>query len=967
MKTTLFNFQEKALQNLRIKLDDAINSYKRTHTPQVISFTAPTGAGKTIIIASLIESVFFGNDSFPEQQDAIFVWISDSPQLNEQSKQKIEFKTDKLVYGQCVTITEDSFDKEMLEDGHVYFLNTQKLGKSSNLVKHSDSRQYTIWETLAYTVKEKGERLYFIIDEAHRGMLEKDAAKATSIMQKFIKGSSNDNLPTMPIVLGMSATSQRFDVLVQGTTSTIHKVVITPDEVRSSGLLKDRIVIVYPEEQHNADVAVLQAATDEWRSKWDHWQQYCKEQHYANVNPVFVIQVLNGSGDRLTDSPLDELLKNIEERTNCKFIKGEVVHTFGQTTSDININGLEIPYEEPSRIAENRKIKVVFFKENLTTGWDCPRAETMLSYKHARDITYIAQLLGRMIRTPLQMRIQVDETLNDVHLYLPYFDADTVKKVVDELVNTEGAELPTEITNEATGHSAYTTLTVKPRSENKPITPSHHSSEDVQDVNHVTQDSSLFTSNNMNNSDDVDNTTVSSEDHINNNSDRALSHGSVNTVKVYTNENKSHVKQFKPEEPCTGDLGKVSQSNESGYSNSQNKADDQSFSKIDREAIVKFINDSSLPTYNIRKVKIKNYLTSLYDLSRLLTQSGISSNAHDQVLNDIVNIIRQYCENLRANGKYEALAKNVKLLKLSKQSFDIFGKELVEQSNYDLLVTDADIDRQFYFAENLLGKEGVANYYLRTFNTDDFIDSQIDVILFASDKDCMDKLQSYAERTFKATKDKFRRAITASNDEKIISRYNSIISDGDTVSDLIFRLPETIQVPTDKGGIHYSDHLFVDANSGTATIKLNGWEQGVIAEEQRKATFVCWLRNWVKRAWSLCIPYQTNNESKGFYPDFLIISKDKYGHQIDILEPHGEGFADNFAKAQALAKYAQNALRVCSSIGRIQLIRELADKNGSKRFKRLDMTDSLVRDRTLQAMNSEDIDRLFTDMGFFDD
>ena len=154
MKTTLFNFQEKALQNLRIKLDDAINSYKRTHTPQVISFTAPTGAGKTIIIASLIESVFFGNDSFPEQQDAIFVWISDSPQLNEQSKQKIEFKTDKLVYGQCVTITEDSFDKEMLEDGHVYFLNTQKLGKSSNLVKHSDMAEFAVIGNFFFVVFE---------------------------------------------------------------------------------------------------------------------------------------------------------------------------------------------------------------------------------------------------------------------------------------------------------------------------------------------------------------------------------------------------------------------------------------------------------------------------------------------------------------------------------------------------------------------------------------------------------------------------------------------------------------------------------------------------------------------------------------------------------------------------------------------------------------------------------------------
>ncbi len=973
MKTTLFSFQEKALHELIIKLDDANASYKRTHAPQVISFTAPTGAGKTIIIASLIENVFFGYDTFPEQQDAIFVWLSDSPQLNEQSKNKIEFKTDKLRYGQCITISDESFDKEMLDDGFVYFLNTQKLGKSSNLVKHSDARQYTIWETLANTVKEKGDRLYFIIDEAHRGMQGKDAAKATSIMQKFIKGSPEDQLPIMPVVLGMSATSQRFDTLVQGTTSTVHKVVIKPNEVRASGLLKDRIVIVYPEEQHNADIAVLQAASDEWKSKWDHWEQYCKEQHYANVNPVFVIQVLNGNGENLTESPLDTILQNIEERTNFKFTKGEVVHTFGQTTSDINVNGLEIPYEEPSRISENRKIKVVLFKENLTTGWDCPRAETMLSYKHAKDITYIAQLLGRMIRTPLQMRIQVDETLNDVHLYLPYFDADTVKEVVDELINTEGAELPTDITKEAAGHSSYATLTIKPRPVSQAQENTQPLYEQIPTNNYARAKSAVSFSNNLENN---NNTQSFADAQINNNEgNHNISERQANlyggNIQFDTNESNSPSLNNKSFEKFFLDGELRTQTHNNVLNESSRKIQSDLYnSKIDREAVVKFINDSSLPTYNIRKVKIKNYLTSLYDLTRLLTHTGIEPNAHDQVLEDIVNLIREYCEELRTKDKYKELSKNIKLLKLSKQSFDIFGEQIVQESNYDLLVTDADIDRQFYQAENILGKEGAANYYLKKFNTDGhdgYIDAQIDVILFASDKDCMNKLQSYAESKFKAAKDKYRRAVTASNNEKIISRYNSIIADGDTVSDLIFRLPETIQVPADKDGTPYSDHLFVDAASGTAAIKLNGWEQGVIAEEQHKESFVCWLRNWVRRSWSLCIPYQVNNEIKGFYPDFIIISKDEYGYRIDILEPHGDGFADNFAKAQALAKYAQEALKVSTAIGRIQLIRELADKNGNKRFKRLDMTDSVVRERTLKAMSTDDIDQLFIDKGFFDD
>ena len=116
MKVELFPFQKRALADIRMKTAEAMGSYHRTHAPQVISFTAPTGAGKTIIMASLIESIFTGNDSFVEQPNAIVIWLSDSPQLNEQSKQKIDAKADRIRLGQCVTVNEDSFDKETFEN-----------------------------------------------------------------------------------------------------------------------------------------------------------------------------------------------------------------------------------------------------------------------------------------------------------------------------------------------------------------------------------------------------------------------------------------------------------------------------------------------------------------------------------------------------------------------------------------------------------------------------------------------------------------------------------------------------------------------------------------------------------------------------------------------------------------------------------------------------------------------------------
>jgi type III restriction enzyme len=121
-----------------------------------------------------------------------------------------------------------------------------------------------------------------------------------------------------------------------------------------------------------------------------------------------------------------------------RLLPGEVVHTFNDYGT-LTYGGTEIRQVEASRIKEDENIKVVFFKMNLSTGWDCPRAETMMSFRSAQDYTFIAQLLGRMIRTPLARHIDADAELNNVSLFLPYFDEDTVGNVIDALKDDEMA------------------------------------------------------------------------------------------------------------------------------------------------------------------------------------------------------------------------------------------------------------------------------------------------------------------------------------------------------------------------------------------------------------------------------------------------------------------------------------------------------------------------------------------------
>ena len=913
MINELISFQKRALTQLRHHCAAAHNEYRNTHQNQVVSFTAPTGSGKTIMMSALIEDILFGNEQYVEQPDAIFVWLSDSPELNMQSKEKIDTKADKIKMNQCVVVRDDSFDKEMLEEGHIYFLNTQKLSRNSNLTQHSDNRQYTIWETLSNTIHEKADKLYFIIDEAHRGMRGAEAGRATTIMQKFILGSEKDGLPPVPVVIGMSATIERFNQLVKNSTATNRPVRVTPEEVRSSGLLKDRVIIYYPKESNEQkDMAVLQAATDEWLAKCMHWETFCREQHHLMVKPVFVVQVLNGSGGNLTETKLDDCLAKIEERAGMRFEKGEVVHAFGDTKGAIEINGLEIPYEEPSKIQDNKQIRVVFFKETLSTGWDCPRAETMMSFRRYVDSTAIAQLLGRMVRTPIQQRILVDDMLNDVQLFLPHFDSNSVQKVVDELQSEEGGELPTDVFGDEIERGSYVRLTSKPirrkeqQNENQYVIPFDSEQSFVREP--------------------------------------ALENGNASITQI----NQTH--QIPPRPQNKHNEGKKEEDN-------KDLLIDYDFGEIDREKIIDFINDLALGTHQVRNYQQNDYLKSLFSLSNFLLTSQLDVDANERVKDAIVEKIHDYILHLKNSGKYAEAKDKVLNFEMFAKVFDAFGEQIKQEAQGTMFSgLDVDVERQLRIAERQLGNEGVANAYgKKYYDPDNQNIYKVDVILFAFDDNQMQMLLDFAKAEYYRLNDLYRQKTTRLTDTLKI-QYRNIVKNSEKISNILFNLGNNITFRNNEDGKEYDDHLYVDEITGKVKIKLNGWEEKVIECERKRKDFRCWYRNPSKGSDSLAIAYKYNGIAKLFHPDFLIIRKDdEGGYIIDILEPHDPTRDDNVGKAQALAKYAADN----PSIGRAQLIRLEGDV-----IKRLDFAaHNELREKVANILTNEDLGKLFIQFG----
>ncbi len=444
MRIELKEFQYTRVAELASKTRLAIGVAMASSGQQAISFAAPTGSGKTVMATALIERLLEGDEESAPLDDLAVLWISDQPELNQQTFAKMLLHSTVLSPSRLKVVSATNFDQSTFGRGRVYFVNTQKLGKGGGLVdREGDNRTYTFWQTVANSVEAGPDRLLVIVDEAHRGMRDRHRQQAETIIQKFVKGSPGE-MPPVPVLLGMTATPERFDALLAGGDRTRWTVTVTADEVRTSGLLKDVVSIRHTDEEQPSDVSLLQLATRDWRVLTERWVAYCQQElESRTVRPLLLVQVQDRRGPGVTATELEEAIGAIEAEA-----PGLGPNAIAHALPDagvLEVAGRKVRHLSPADIDRDPHALVVFFKESLNTGWDCPRAEVMMSYRPARDATYIAQLVGRMVRTPLARRVEKDESLNAVALYLPHFDRANVDKVVEKLTGRDDEDVPIDV------------------------------------------------------------------------------------------------------------------------------------------------------------------------------------------------------------------------------------------------------------------------------------------------------------------------------------------------------------------------------------------------------------------------------------------------------------------------------------------------------------------------------------------
>ena len=448
MKFTLEPYQSNAVESVLTNLTKARAGYLDDGERTAVGITAPTGAGKTVIATAVLEGIYKGTATRAPKPNTTVLWITDDRSLNAQTISKIHQAS-----GGAIDINRIRYigevDHRTLEPGVIYFVHIQALQKNSTLHSirpdgsHNDKRTHGAWDMIANTVRERGEDFLVIWDEAHRGSGTKNTDRK-SIAGTIVGGGTTNigtTQPPAPVVLGISATPDRFHAAMQAADRTMRLVEVKAGDVRESGLLKDRILLRSIGESQSADNTMLALAVEDLKSADKAWRAHHETTGDRLVEPLLVVQVEQGMAPAKEEARLAEIL-SVMESTWPALSDYAVAHAFGDPHGPKKVGDRTIRYLPPEAISGDDQARVVLFKSALTTGWDCPRAEVMISFQNKDSFTEIAQLIGRLVRTPLAKRADSgDDRLNEVAAYLPGFRTEHVARVVNALTEDETVEV----------------------------------------------------------------------------------------------------------------------------------------------------------------------------------------------------------------------------------------------------------------------------------------------------------------------------------------------------------------------------------------------------------------------------------------------------------------------------------------------------------------------------------------------
>ena len=911
MKYELFDYQEDAVAAVSKHLIRAARDHAEDPDERAaVVLAAPTGAGKTVIATGVIEASLDLDEATPGVDGATFLWVTDDPSLNRQTLQKMMDSSSDMDLG-LLSVIENDFDAELFEPGRVYFLNIQKLSANANLSKSRvDGRTYSLWETIANTVTQRPRGFVVVIDEAHRGTSTTATSGRTrdTIVNQIIGGNSTGR-PAAPVVWGISATPRKFLAAMAEAGRTTKQHTVRIEDVRASGLLKEQIVLGHTQGVDAAESALVRFAVQRVRSYEAKWAAYTAATGEPSVHPALVIQVT----DKPTSSELGTLIATVLEEWP-EISSDAIVHTFADHAA-VDAGGLQIPWCPPEDIQDRTEIRVVLCKTAITTGWDCPRAEVLLSFRVAKDLDLITQIMGRMVRTPLARRIDTDQDLNAVHCILPKFDKAAVEEIAERF----------KIGDDETLATGATVIVDAVELERNPIL----LPPPAANTTAPQAPSSASTA--------------------------AAEPGGFELDGGAWDDEQTQAAPAARRPDAAPATTPAPSSSAAGTGGDLFTADETPVHEVTAAAPSVFDVIGALTSYTIPRRIHRSPVTRLTQMALLLAgeHDGVTIDAKAPIKARaaLMSVIDEHRTVLAESGELDDLVRGAGTTRLFERTVGFANPTAAAlDTSSDLKLDARGIQILMKRAEAAL-PEGIANWYVKKLaeRDDQVRQAQLTTIALAGDPTLGPALEARASFLVEQWFREYGGAITrlpAPEQE----RFDRIKRESDRP------LPTSITLPTSKTesatGQPWERHILSDGH-GMYRTELWAWEEHVLRSEL-DAGCVAWYRNPATGRHSLQIPYTAAQGIRGMAPDFVFVHQVGGQLRASLIDPHGTHLADAVDKLKGLAQYAA---KHAEDYHRIQSIAEV---DGT--YWMLNHKDEAIR-AAITSFDGTDSRELFRDHG----
>jgi len=380
----LKDFQERAVTGLLNHTYEALNNAQNQIQ---ILLEAPTGSGKTVMMASYLERLVDELPLHPGLSDNVaFIWFAPNT-LHIQSflsLQRLYADTSKL---NCIDLSFLNANP-VLNPKDLLFVNWSSVDGMSKIWR-KENESNTNLETLIENTKANGTQIILVIDEAHLSAFTGPQAIAVR------------NLIRSKIEVLVTATPR-------GNNRPQRAVFISRQDVVQEQMIKKsvRLNIGLDPEQQNGENVHIHLLRTAFQKKQELQRLYDAELGPNVINPLLLIQL-----------PSDNAALSEEDKSIRDVLVGLLSNEYDVSTNNGRLaiwlsgerdtDGLEAP---------NALQDVLIFKQAIAQGWDCPRAAVLVSYRPVQNVDFGIQTVGRILRMPHQRHYESDD-LNYGYVY----------------------------------------------------------------------------------------------------------------------------------------------------------------------------------------------------------------------------------------------------------------------------------------------------------------------------------------------------------------------------------------------------------------------------------------------------------------------------------------------------------------------------------------------------------------------